>query len=232
MSIIKSIDSHAGSTYISDEARKVLRNTYFLLALTMLPSIVGAVAGVIAPIVLYVGTWGFLGIFLVGMIGFQMAVVKNRDNVAGIYFLLGFSAFMGYMLGPLLSIALTFSNGVDLIAMAFGGTAATFFVLAGYASVTTRNFATPGIAKTLGIGILMAFVLSLVAFAFQIPALSMAISAVIIPIASCYIVMVINNIVRGGERNYIIATMQVYIMLFNIFQSLLHLLMAFAGNRD
>lgn len=214
---------------LSEAARRTLRNTYLLLACTMLPAIVGAGFGVAAPIVNYVGFWGYLGVFLAGMIGLQMMVVANRNSLAGVGWLFGLTAFLGYMLGPALALALSFSNGVEIIAIAFGGTAALFFLLAGYATVTTRNFATPGIAKTLFIGVVMAVILSVAGAAFQLHVISLAISAVFIPLCSAYIVHAINSIVRGGETNYILATMTIFIMLFNIFQSLLNLLMAFGG---
>lgn len=214
---------------IAPEARKCLRNTYLLLGLTLLPTVVGAAVGVAFPITLALGFFGHLILFLGVLFGMQYLIIRNRDNIMGVNMLLLFTFFMGYFLGPILSIALAFSNGVDMIATAFVGTAATFFVLAGYATVTSRNFATPGIFKTLFIGMMMAFVLSIAGAFIQVPALSLAISAVFIPIASAFIVYTINNVVRGGETNYILATLSVYIMLLNIFQSLLHILMAFAG---
>ena len=228
------IDVRARETLqITPEARKCLRNTYLLLGLTLLPTVLGAAVGVAYPIFQYLGAIGSLVAFMVVLFGLQSVIVKNRDSVAGINYLLLFTAFMGYFMGPLLGAALSFSNGVDMIAVAFVGTAATFFLLAGYATVTTRNFASPGVFKTLFIGMWMAFGLGIVNYLFLgIPMLGLAISAVFIPIASAFIVFTINNIVRGGETNYIMATMTVYIMLLNIFQSLLHILMAFTGNRE
>ena len=218
--------------HISPEARKVLRNTYALLGLTMLPTVVGALIGIMFPITFYLGIWGHLGLFIATIFGMQFLIVKNRNNSMGVNLLLLFTAMMGYFMGPLLHYALQLSNGVELIGVAFIGTAATFFVLAGYATFTTRNFATPGIFKTLFIGMVMAFVMGLFGAFLNMPVISLAVSAIFIPIASAFIVFTINNIIRGGETNYIMATMTVYIMLLNIFQALLHLLMAFAGGRD
>ena len=217
---------------ISPEARKCLRNTYLLLGLTLVPTVIGAAVGVAYPITLLFGFWGHLIAFLAVLFGLQYLIVKNRENVMGVNLLLLFTFFMGFFMGPILHFALRLSNGVELIGVAFLGTAATFFVLAGYATMTTRNFATPGMIKTLTIGIFMAFILSIIGAVGEIPVLGLAISAVFIPIASMFIVYTINNIVRGGENNYIMATMTVYIMLLNIFQSLLHLLMFFTGGRE
>ncbi|MBF2760892.1 MAG: Bax inhibitor-1 family protein [Ectothiorhodospiraceae bacterium AqS1] len=215
---------------LSEAARRTLRNTYLLLACTLLPTIVGAAFGVAAPIIKYVGFGWHLGIFLVGMFGLQAMVVANRNSLAGIGWLFALTAFLGYMIGPMLAVALSFSNGVDIIAMAFAGTAGIFLVLAGYATVTRRNFATPGIGKTLFIGLVMAVILAFAnAFLFQLPVLSLALSAIFLPICSAYIVHIINGIVRGGETNYILATMTIFIMLFNIFQSLLNLFSFFGG---
>lgn len=214
---------------VSTAARKCLRNTYLLLGISMLPTVLGAAVGVTFPITLALGVIGHLLLFLAILIGMNVLIMRHKDSILGVNLLLLFTFFMGYFLGPILAVALTFSNGVDMIAIAFLGTAATFFVLAGYATATTRNFATPGLWKTMGIGILMAFVLGIVAVAFQMHVLSLAISAVFIPISSMLIVMTLNNIVRGGETNYVMATLTVYIMVYNIFSSLLHLLMAFAG---
>ncbi len=232
MTVITNQHVRTGHT-ISASARKTLRNTYSLLALTLLPTIVGSAIGVAFPLALLGG--GFflhLILFIVVIFGMQALIIKNRHSIKGIYLLLLFTALMGYFIAPMLSLALAFSNGVELIALAMGGTAATFLGLAGYATMTTRNFATPGIYKTMFIGLIMAFVLSIVGVFLQIPALSLAISAIFIPIVSAFIVYTINNIVRGGETNYIMATMTIYIMLLNLFQSLLHLLMFFAGSRD
>lgn len=219
------------STPLSQDAARVLRNTYAMLAVSLLPAIGGAYVGIQFP--LRLGIWLHLGLFMVSVFGLQYMVISNRNSAAGVAWLLLFTGVLGYFLGPLLSYALTFSNGVDLIGMAFGGTAAIFFCLAGYATVTQRNFATPGIGKMLSIGLLMAFVLSIVNFAFiNMPAVSLAISVIFMFISSAFIVFTVNSIVRGGERNYISATLTLFIMLYNLFTSLLHILLIFAGNRD
>jgi FtsH-binding integral membrane protein len=223
----------AQSMPLAPSARKVLRNTYLLLAMTMLPSIVGAVVGVqMAPALMAAGSIIFLVMFLGVLFGVQYMIVRNSDSMAGVGWLLLFTFAMGFFLGPLLTVALSFKNGVELISMAFGGTAAIFFVLAGFASTTNRNLYTPGFGKLLFVGMITVFVVSIIGFFFSVPALSLALSSVMMLVAAGFILYTINGIVRGGETNYILATLTVYIMLYNLFTSMLHLLMAFAGNRE
>ena len=216
----------------SPQARRVLRNTYLLLGITMLPTIAGAFVGAMFPLMERLG-WMSLIIFMGAMFGLQAMVIRNRDSMAGVGWLLVFTFVMGYFTGPLVGYALgSFSNGAELVALAVGGTAAIFMGLAGYATVTTRDFAGMSLGKTLFIGMWMAFALGILNFFLQVPALSLAISAGFMVIASGFILFTINRIVRGGESNYILAAMTIYIMLLNLFQSLMHLLMAFAGNRE
>ena len=216
----------------SPQARRVLRNTYLLLGITMLPTIAGAFVGAMFPLMERLG-WMSLIIFMGAMFGLQAMVIRNRDSMAGVGWLLVFTFVMGYFTGPLVGYALgSFSNGAELVALAVGGTAAIFMGLAGYATVTTRDFAGMSLGKTLFIGMWMAFALGILNFFLNIPALSLAISAGFMVIASGFILFTINRIVRGGESNYILAAMTIYIMLLNLFQSLMHLLMAFAGNRE
>ena len=216
----------------SPQARRVLRNTYLLLGITMLPTIAGAFVGAIFPLMAAMG-WMSLIVFMGAMFGLQAMVIRNRDSMAGVGWLLVFTFVMGYFTGPLIGFALgSFSNGAELVALAVGGTAAIFMGLAGYATVTTRDFAGMSLGKTLFIGMWMAFALGILNFFLQVPALSLAISAGFMVIASGFILFTVNRIVRGGESNYILAAMTIYIMLLNLFQSLMHLLMAFAGNRE
>ena len=216
----------------SPQARRVLRNTYLLLGITMLPTIAGAFVGALFPLMAAMG-WMSLIVFLGAMFGLQTMVIRNRDSMAGVGWLLAFTFVMGYFVGPLVGYALgSFSNGAELVALAIGGTAAIFLGLAGYATATTRDFAGMSLGKTLFIGMWMAFALGILNFFLQVPALALAISAVFVVIASGFILFTVNRIVRGGEENYILAAMTIYIMLLNLFQSLMHLLMAFAGNRE
>lgn len=211
---------------------RVLRNAYLLLAITLLPTIAGAFLGAAFPIFAYLG-WAGMLVFLAGLFGFQTMVIRNRHSAAGIGWLLAFTLFMGYMIGPMLGMAVGLRNGVEIIALAGGGTAAIFFVMAGYASTTKRDFSSPSLFKMLFIGMLMAFGLGIInSVFFGVSAIGLAVSSIFIPIAAMFILYTVNRVVRGGETNYILVTMTLYIMLLNIFQSLLHLLMAFGGNRD
>ena len=214
------------------QTNRVLRNAYLLLGITLLPTIIGAFLGALFPLMAHLG-WLSLIVFLGAMFGLQTMVIRNRRSTAGIGWLLVFTFVMGYFVGPLVGYALgSLRNGMEIVATAIGGTAAIFFILAGYATTTKRNFASPSLFKMLFIGMVMAFVLGILNVFIGIPALSLAISSVFIVIASGFILFTINNVVRGGEDNYIMVTMTLYIMLLNIFQSLMHLLMAFSGNRE
>lgn len=214
---------------LSSSAQKVLRNSFLLLGVTLLPTIVGAVAGVQYPIFAKIGFIGYLLLFLGVIFGLQMLIIRNRHSMMGVNYLLLFTLCMGYFLGPTLSATLRFSNGVELIAMAFGGTAAIFFVLAGYASTTSRNLAQPSFFKVLFIGMWVLFAMAILSYFLQIPALALGISAGIMIVFSGFIVYTINSVVRGGEDNYILVTLTVYISLINIFQSLLFILRFFGG---
>ena len=226
----------------SPQARRVLRNTYLLLGVTMLPTVAGAFAGAAFPLMAALG-WMSLLVFLGAMFGLQAMVIRNRHSMAGVGWLMVFTFVMGYFVGPLLGTALgSYSNGAELVAMAIGGTAALFLGLAGYATATdrfaeygsasTRKFISMPLGKFLFIGMWMAFILSIVNSFLLVSSLGLAISAAFIVIASGFILFTVKRVVDGGQDNYILAAMTLYIMLLNLFQSLLHLLMAFAGNRE
>jgi FtsH-binding integral membrane protein len=214
------------------EPHRVLRNTYALLGLSMVPTAIGAAIGttLLAPLMFSIGMLPSAIIFLIVAFGMMWAIQKNRDNGLGVALLLGFTFFMGLWLGPLLSVALQFRNGGQLIAMAAGGTGAIFFTLAGIAATTKRDFSNMG--KFLTVGIVLLIVASLANLFFQIPTLSLAISGVAVLLFSGFILYDINRIVHGGETSYVSATLAVYLNIYNLFTSLLHLLMAFAGDRD
>lgn len=214
------------------QTNRVLRNTYALLGLTMVPTVIGAVLGTqfMMPLFLAMGFMVTGLVFLGVCFGLFYAIQKNRDSSLGVAFLLLLTLFMGAMLGPILSAALSLRNGGQLIALAAGGTGAIFFTLAGIAATTKRDFS--GMGKTLTIGAVVLLVCALANMFLQIPAMALAISAVSILIFSGFIMYDINRIVHGGETNYVIATLGVYLSIYNIFQSLLHLLMAFLGDRE
>jgi modulator of FtsH protease len=216
---------------VSLQQNKVLRNTYMLLALSMIPTIGGALLGVSTGFALFPGSpmvsmLVFLGIAFAFMWGIQ----RTKESAMGVVLLLGFTFFMGLMLSGILRMALGFSNGGSLIAMAAGGTGAIFFTLASIAKVTKKDFGFLG--KFLFIGLVVLILASLANIFFQIPALALTVSAVAILIFSGYILYDISQIVHGGETNYISATLSVYLDVYNIFVNLLNVLMILGGRRD
>ena len=216
---------------VASQAQRVLRNTYALLALSMVPTIIGALLGTEFAVPLMVGSPVMSTvIFLAVAWGLMFAIEKNRNSGLGVVLLLGFTFFMGVMLGPLLSYTLHFRNGGQLIAIAAGGTGAIFFTLAGIASTTTRDFSNMG--KFLIAGAILILVAALANVFLQLPALSLAISVIAILVFSGFILFDINRIVHGGETSYVSATLAVYLDIYNIFTSLLQILGVLGGNRD
>lgn len=210
---------------------RVLRNTYALLGLTMIPTVIGAFIGLsmnfswlaASPIM------GVIGI-MAAVYGMSWLVAKNADSALGVWLLLGFTFILGMLLGPILQHALHFSNGTQMVGLAAGGTAASFLALAGIASNTKRDFS--HLAKFLTIGFVLVILAIVANLFFQIPVLSLTISAVIVLLMAGFILFEINQVVRGGQTNYVLATMSIYISLHNMFTNLLHLLMAFMGSDD
>ena len=216
---------------VAELQNRVLRNTYLLLAVSMVPTVLGALIGVQMGFSFMEGSplMGFL-LFMGIAMAFMYGIEKTKDSGMGVALLLGFTFFMGLMLSNILRAALGFSNGGMLIAMAAGGTGAIFFTLAAVASTTKRDFS--GIGKFLFAGVILILIAALANAFFQIPALALAISAIAVVIFSAYILYDINRIVHGGETNYISATLAVYLDVYNIFVNLLNLLMIFSGRRD
>lgn len=213
------------------QQNRVLRNTYLLLALSMLPTVAGAVLGVRMGFSLFAGSpmMSFLVFFGVAF-GFMWGIERTKDSGLGVVLLLAFTFFMGLMLSRILQVALGFSNGASLIATAAGGTGAIFFTLAGIATVTKKDFSFMG--KFLFVGLVVILLAAVANIFFQIPALSLTISAVAVLLFSGYILFDISRIVNGGEVNYVSATLAVYLDIYNLFVHLLHLLMAFSGDRE
>ena len=211
---------------------RVLRNTYWLLAASMVPTVLGAWVG------MQFGFSWFAGSPLIGVLlflgiafGFFYAIEKTKHSVAGVYLLLGFTFFMGLMLSRLIGIAVGMSNGVQLIGVAGAGTAAVFFGMASIASTTKRDLSNMG--KFLMFGVILLFVASIANIWLQMPALMLTISTLAVAIFSLFLLYDLNRIVTGGETNYISATLSVYLSVYNIFSNLLVLLMSlFGGNRD
>ncbi|MGB7479788.1 MAG: Bax inhibitor-1/YccA family protein [Burkholderiaceae bacterium] len=210
---------------------RVLRNTYWLLALSMLPTILGAWVGVQMNFSLFAGSpmIGFLA-FLAIAFGFIFAIEKTKTSGLGVAVLLGFTFFMGLMLSRLIGYVLGFSNGATLIMTAFGGTAAIFGVMASVATVSKRDFS--GMGKWLFAGVLVILLAAAANIFLQLPALYLTISVVAIAIFSAYILYDVQRVINGGETNYISATLAIYLDLYNIFANLLSLLGIFGGSRD
>jgi modulator of FtsH protease len=206
---------------------RVLRNTYWLLALSMVPTVLGAFVGVQMKFALGGGI-GFL-IFMAIAFGFIFAIEKTKTSGLGVAVLLGFTFFMGLMLAPLLTHTLGFSNGGSLIMTAFGGTACVFAVLASVATVSKRDFSAMG--KWLFAGVVVLLLASVANIFLGMSALAIVISVMAIGIFSAFILYDVQRIVNGGETNYISATLSLYLNVYNIFTSLLSLL-GLGGSRD
>jgi len=214
------------------EPQRVLRNTYWLLALSMLPTIAGAIAGMSLNFVaLFKAAPIMTPLLMFGvMMGSLFIVTALRNSVWGVVALLGFTFIAGLMLTPILTVAAGLRNGGQLVAIAGGMTAVVFFAMATIATVSKRDFSFLG--KFLFVGMILLIVASLANLFFAVPAVSLTISAIAVLIFSLYLLYDINQIVRGGQTNYVVATLSVFLSLFNIFISLLNLLMALSGQRD
>jgi modulator of FtsH protease len=219
------------SQEIARQQNRVLRNTYALLALSMVPTVLGALVGVQMGFSMFAGSPMISLLLFLGIaFGFMWGIERTKESGMGVVLLLGFTFFMGLMLSGILRVALGFSNGGTLIAMAAAGTGGIFFALAGVASTTKRDFS--NIGKFLFAGLILLVLASVANIFFQIPAMALAISAIAVVLFSAYILYDINRIVHGGETNYITATLAVYLDIYNVFVNLLNLLMAFSGDRD
>jgi len=233
MSDLNSYGFGNGATVATAQTRnRVLRNTYALLALSMVPTVIGAWLGVAMGFTFFEGS-PFMGaiIFLAVAFGFFWAIEKNKDSGLGVVLLLGFTFFMGVMLSRLIGMTLgSYSNGATLIMGAFGGTAAIFTVMASIATVSKKDFS--GISKFLFIGVILMILASLANIWLQMPALMLTLMVVAIAIFSAFILVDVQRVVNGGETNYVIATLGIYLSVYNIFSNLLALLGIFGGDRD
>ena len=218
-----------GGYGISQEERnRVLRNTYWLLALSLLPTVLGAWLGVATGITESLRGGLGLIVFLGGAFGFMFAIEKTKNSAAGVAVLLGFTFFMGLMLSRMIGMVLGFKNGTDLIMTAFAGTAGVFFVMASLATVIKRDLS--GMGKWLFVGALVLMVGAIVNVFVGSSAGMMAISVAAIGIFSAYMLYDLKQILDGGETNYISATLALYLDLFNVFQSLLVMLGVLSGD--
>ena len=220
----------ASQVLSQEERNKVLRNTYWLLALSMLPTVLGAWIGVSTGITQSLRGGVGLIVFLVGAFGFMYAIEKTKNSAAGVPVLLGFTFFMGLMLSRLIGMVLGFKNGSELVMTAFAGTAGVFFVMASLATVIKRDLS--GMGKFLFVGVLVLFVGGIINIFVGSTAGMMALSMAAIAIFSAYMLYDIKQIMDGGETNYISATLSLYLDVYNVFQSLLALLGIFGGERD
>jgi modulator of FtsH protease len=208
----------------------VLRNTYGLLALSMVPTVLGAWVGVSTGVMNMLGAGMSLVVFLAGAFGFMFAVEKTKHSGTGVLVLLAFTFFMGLMLSRLVGQVLGMRNGASLVMTAFGGTAAIFTVMATLATVIKRDLS--GMGKFLMIGALVVFVAMIANFFLQSSALMLALLVLCLGIFSAFILYDVRRVLDGGETNYISATMAIYLSVFNVFQSLLALLGIFGGDRE
>jgi modulator of FtsH protease len=216
---------------LATQSHKVLRNTYLLLALSMIPTVIGAAVGVNTSFT-FLRAYPIMGpiAMLLVMLGLLFAVTKFRNSSLGVVLLLAFTFVAGLLLGPILQVALGFRNGPQLIGMAAGGTGIVFFAMSTIATVTKKDFSFLG--NFLFVGLILLVVASLANLFFQVPAVALAISAVGVLIFSVYLLYDVSRIVNGGETNYVMATMSIYLDIYNLFISLLNILMALTGQRD
>ena len=221
---------YSGSTALAAQRNRVLRNTYWLLALSMVPTVLGAWIGVSTGIARAMTPGISLMVFLGGAFGFMFAIEKTKNSAAGVPLLLGFTFFMGLMLSRLLGAVLGLANGSSLIMVAFAGTGTVFFGMAALSSVIKRDLSTLG--KWLFVGAVMVFVAMLANFFIQSSALMLTLMVLAIGIFSAFILYDLKRVRDGEETNYITATLGVYLSLYNVFQSLLALLGIFGGERD
>jgi modulator of FtsH protease len=213
-----------------EERNRVLRNTYWLLALSMLPTVLGAWLGVETGLSKVLSGWMGLIVILVGGFGFIYAIEKTKNSAAGVPVLLGFTFFMGLMLSSLIATVLGFKNGSSLVMTAFGGTAGVFFVMASLASVIKRDLS--GMGKWLFVGAIVMMVGGIINVFVGSSVGMMVISMMGIAIFSAYMLYDIKQIIDGGETNYISATLALYLDIINVFQSLLALLGIMGGEKD
>ena len=209
---------------------RVLRNTYWLLAISLIPTVLGAAVGMTSGLnQIMASSPGMTAIFfLIGAFGLMFAVEKNKDNSLGVGLLLLFTFFMGLMLSRLLGFVLGMSNGTQLVMFAFGGTAIVFGTMATLASTIKRDLS--GMAKFMFIGVIILIVASLANIFLKLPALMLTISVVAIVIFSAFMLIDLQRVVNGGETNYVVATLAIYLDVYNVFSNLLAILGIFGGS--
>jgi modulator of FtsH protease len=220
---------YVGSTSV-EQRNRVLRNTYWLLTLSMVPTVLGAWIGVSTGIVNGLSPIASMLVFFAGAFGLMYLIGKNRNAAAGVPLLLVFTFFMGLMLSRLLAFTLLRANGAELIMLAFTGTGIIFFGMASLSTIIKRDLSSMG--KFLFIGAVMLLVAGIANIFLQSTALFATLSALAIGIFSAFILYDLKSVQDGHETNYIMATLSVYLSLYNVFQSLLSLLTAFGGRDE
>ena len=224
---IQTYDYDLGSAV---DRNRVLRNTYWLLALSLLPTVLGAWIGVATGLSYALSGGLGLILFLAGTFGFIYAIERTKDSAKGVYVLLGFTFFMGLMLSRLIAMVLGFKNGAELVMTAFGGTAGVFFCMASLATVIKRDLS--GMGKWLMVGAIVLMVGSLINVFVGSSTGMLVISMLSIGIFSAFMLYDVKQVIDGGETNYISATLTLYLDIINVFQSLLALLGVLGGERD
>ena len=220
---------NGGSAYGVDTQR-VLRNTYWLLALSMVPTVLGAWIGVQTGIVSHMTPGMSFIVFMIGAYGLMFGVNATRNSAAGVAMMMAFTFFMGLMLSRLVGQVLGgYSNGANLIMTAFGGTAGVFFGMATLATVVKRDMS--GIARFASIGMMIAIAAIVMNLFLASSALMLTISVVVMVISSLFMLIDVKRVVDGGETNYISAALAIYVDLYNLFQTLLIILSSLTGNR-
>lgn len=223
--------SVAANSEVALQQHRVLRNTYWLLALTLIPTGIGALIGINLNFAFMRASPIISSIVLLAIIyGMFFAIEKNRNSGLGVALLLGLTLFLGIILGPVLQVALGLRNGGQLVALAAGGTAAVFFAMAGIATVTRKDFSFMTNFLMVGGIVIMLGVVANIFIAS--PALHLTICAGFVLFSSAMILWQVSQIVRGGEDNYVSATLTLYMSIYNLFTSLLQLLMALTGNKE
>ena len=219
-----------GSDALAVQRNRVLRNTYWLLALSMVPTVLGALVGVSTGITRAMSPGISLMVFLGGAFAFMFGIEKTKNSAAGVPLLLAFTFFMGVMLSRLLGAVLGLANGGSLIMVAFAGTGAVFFGMAALSTVINRDLSTLG--KWLFVGAIVVFVAAIANVFIQSGPLMLTIAVLAIAIFTAFIFYDLRRVRDGEETNYITATLGIYLSLYNVFQSLLALLGIFGGERD
>lgn len=220
---------YANSGLAADRQR-VLRNTYWLLALSLVPTVLGAWIGVATGFMATLGFGISTIVFFVGAFGLMFVIEKTKNSSMGVVALLGFTFFMGLMLSRLIAQVLGYRNGGSLIMTAFGGTAAIFFAMASLATVIKRDLS--GMGKFLFVGAIILMVAGIANIFLQSSALMLTILVLVLAVFSAFMLYDIKRVIDGGETNYISATLAIYLDIYNVFQSLLSLLGIFGGERD